>query len=596
MCGIAGILSRKLEAGSVAAGLRDRMRHRGPDDAGLFVCAEQNIALAHQRLSIIDLSSEAHQPMSTADGRWTIVFNGEIYNYVELKRELADDVQFRTESDTEVLLEAYRRWGHDVLQKLRGPFAFAIWDKVERSLFIARDRVGKRPLYYSWDETDFAFASELKALRALPGFDPQIDPAAADCYFALGYVPAPHTIFRGVRKLAAGHSLTLRDGSLSLQRYWRPEDVSTMPAEDREVRLSECRALVADAVKVRLRADVPVGVFLSGGVDSSIVAYEAVAQGGRPEAVSVSFEGDQTDLPYATLMAERLGLRHHTVEVAGPGTDDIVAIVNHYDEPFADSSNVPSYLMARASRGLFKVALNGDGGDEAFAGYRHYEHIAIKQLTKSIASALTLCDGQFRNPWSVYLQSKAHFNRRHRKALLGQLSGTSPDAFGEWIEREPFLRAFPGGDALKRALWADRHVNLANGLMYKMDMALGAFGMEGRSPLLDAPLLDWAQGLGASDLVVGRVRKVVLGAAYAGKIPREILRRGKKGFGAPIDFWLRGPIRDLAKSMLPCPSLVRSAQSDLLAAYYDRSDARVANKIWTLLVFAIWSDKVKAHW
>lgn len=596
MCGIVGIVGPKLATGPIAEGLRDRVAHRGPDASGLYVRAEQGIALAHQRLSIIDLSCEAHQPMSTPDGRWTIVFNGEIYNYSELRRELAGRVRFRTESDTEVLLEGYRVWGEGVLQKLRGPFAFAIWDSAESSLFIARDRIGKRPLYYSWDGSDFAFASELKAFSALPGFEPLIDPAAADCYLALGYVPAPMSIFQGIQKLPAGHCLRFAGGAVSLRRYWLPESVCHKAATKRPDRHSDCRALVADAVRLRLRADVPVGLFLSGGLDSSIVAYEAVAQGARPEAVSVSFEGDRTDLPYAVLMAKRLALQHHIVELASPSADDLAAIVAHYDEPFSDSSNVPSYLMARASRGLFKVALNGDGGDEAFAGYPHYGHVAVKQFAKRLACGLGAIDGTAGDPWSVYLQSKALFRRRQRSELLGRSGKDHRDWLGEWIDHEPFLGAFPGGDALKRALWADRHVNLPNGLMYKMDMALGAFGMEGRSPFLDHPLLEWAQGLPPGDLVAGRSKKILLCEAYSGRIPEEILRRGKKGFGAPIDPWLRGPLRDLAQSVLPCPMMERQSQEKLLTAYYDRGDAKLAGRVWILLVFALWSRNQKARW
>jgi asparagine synthase (glutamine-hydrolysing) len=343
------------------------------------------------------------------------------------------------------------------------------------------------------------------------------------------------------------------------------------------------RERLAEAVRLRLHADVPVALYLSGGVDSSVIAAECVRQGARPEAFTVRFDGDEIDLPYARKVAQALQLPHHVLEAhAGQTVLDFERLLWHYDEPFADSSAVACFALARAIGGRYKVILNGDGGDEALGGYRHYEHIGAKQALKAAAAAAGLCDGAGAGKTGVYVQSKAMFRAAHRHRLLnGHSRGNALDTL---LDASPF-RAADDGSALARALWTDRHLSLANGLTYKMDIALGAFGMEGRAPFLDHRLLEWTQSLPAEELVRGSEKKILLRAAYAGRLPAEVLNRPKHGFGAPVDRWLRGPLRDLVAEALPCPLLEREGQQHW-----------TGQRLWTLLTLSQWARHWSATW
>ncbi len=341
------------------------LEHRGPDGEGYFTAP--GIALGQRRLAILDLSSAGRQPMTSRDGRWTIVFNGEVFNYVELKRELRGD--FQSSSDTEVFLEACAEWGIDrALERSVGMFAFALWDSHNRKLTLGRDRVGEKPLVYFWDGATLCFASELKALQPL--HDSRLDAGALDAYLALGYVPAPFAIFRNTRKLAPGHLIEYHSGHLTERRWWFPEyaalESSAQPMVERQQQL---RKLVADAVRVRLRSDVPIAVCLSGGIDSSVIAAECAKQGAKLEAYTVALDGDETDLPWAKQVAQHLGLAHQVIEAKSSGAPaGLHETCARYDEPFADSSALPSLALAGALSGRYKVVLTGDGGDEAFAG------------------------------------------------------------------------------------------------------------------------------------------------------------------------------------------------------------------------------------
>ncbi|MBI4869971.1 MAG: asparagine synthase (glutamine-hydrolyzing) [Candidatus Riflebacteria bacterium] len=598
MCGIFGVLAPELAVDeSLLLAMQQSLTHRGPDDRGLYRDAAGDVALGHCRLAILDLTAAGHQPMSSPDGRFVIVFNGEIYNYLELRRELeARGERFSGHSDTDVLLRAYQVWGPPCLDKLLGMFAFAVWDREDGHLFLARDRAGKKPLVYYWDGARFAFASELKALLEVPGCEPVLDPACVELFLALGYVPAPGAIFRNLRKLEAGHFLRVRAGTLELQRYWRPESaVQSEPSPTPRARLSTFRALFSRAVSLRLRSDVPIGIFLSGGLDSSLIAHEVCRQGYDLHALTVAFAQDRTDLPSALEVARRLGLRHDTIEVGDEVASGLGDVLSCYDEPFADTSSIPSYAIARAGRPYFKVVLNGDGGDEALAGYPHFAWIAWKQRLKQLGCALGVRDGSPSDPWDVYFQSKALFRRRARQALLAGVGGQC-DPFGEWIASNAYLRAARDRGPLRRALWADRHVYLPNDLLYKMDLALGAFGMEGRSPFLDHTLLEWAQELPENELVDGDVLKVLLRRACRGLFSDELVDRPKHGFGAPAARWLQGPLREQALEVLPTPLLATEPQRRILDAFYDRADLREATRLWSLFTFALWAARWRARW
>jgi asparagine synthase (glutamine-hydrolysing) len=550
--------------------------HRGPDGEGYF--DGEGVALGHRRLAILDLSPAGAQPMHSRDGRWTIVLNGEIFNYRELRAELGGE--FRSGTDTEVMLEACVAWGVEkALDRAIGMFALGLWDARSRELTLARDRAGEKPLVYYWDGVTFAFASELKALAGL--HPARLDAAAVDAFLALGYVPAPLAIFRDCRKLPPGHLLKLRDRALEVRRWWFPERVAPAPEREKTQRRGELRALMQDAVRLRLRADVPVALCLSGGVDSSVIAAECVRQGVPLDAFTVALDGDSTDLPHARVVARHLHLKHHVIEArAESAAAQLEAAAEHYDEPFADSSALPSLALARALAGRYKVILNGDGGDEAFAGYPHYERIGAKQILKAAAAAAGLRDGA--GSMGVYVQSKTLFRRRERMRLLDRQA--PGDTLSVLLASDGYLPS-ASGDALHRALWSDRHLYLPNDLTYKMDIALSSCGMEGRSPFLDHRILEWAQGLESPDLVRGREKKVLLRDAYRDELPPSVLERPKQGFGAPVDAWLAGPLEEIQKESLPCPLLDRASQTGL-----------AGQRLWTVLAFARWAKRWGASW
>src|SRR5688500_13305471 len=379
MCGIAGVVMKE---GRVDPGLlksqRDSMHHRGPDDAGLWCSPDGKVGLAHRRLSIVDLSIQGRQPMASADADVRIVFNGEIYNFRELRSELArSGVNFATGTDTEVIIQAYRRWGHQCLQRFIGMFAFGLWAEGKQELFLARDRAGEKPLFYTEARSRLSFASELKALMLDPAVDRVIDPAALHSYFAFGYVPSEMSILRGVRKLPAAHACVYdaRSGTTRMWRYWDLPESPVPETVDEEQLVDELESLLADAIKQQLVADVPVGMLLSGGIDSSLVAALAARNSGRPvKTFTVGFPGHAAhdETPYARRVADFYSTEH-TELMAEPMTVDLLPeLARQYDEPLGDSSMLPTYLVSRLIRQHATVALGGDGGDELFGGYTSY--------------------------------------------------------------------------------------------------------------------------------------------------------------------------------------------------------------------------------
>ena len=540
-------------------------QHRGPDGSG--VVRDGDLVIGHCRLAIVGLGEAGRQPMTSRDGRWSMVFNGEIFNYPELRAELPG--AFRSGTDTEVLLEGIAAWGVEkALTRAAGMFAFGLWNHHERELTLARDRLGEKPLVYFYDGRILAFASEMKALRGLHGGT--LEPLAVDAYLALGYVPAPWAIFRSCKKLEPGFLLRFKEGHAPREMHWQIPKPSVEADREPHVALRE---QLGQAVRQRLRADVPVALSLSGGVDSSIIAAECVRQGASPETFTVRFEGESCDVESAHAVARHLNLRHQVFETTG-ATEGVERMVRNYDEPFADSSAIPSLELARVLAGRYKVILNGDGGDEVFGGYRHYEHIQIKQALKAAAAVVGLCDGGWAG---AYVQSKVIFRARERGQFLnGHGVGNSLD--GLTFPTRPV-------SALEKGMWIDRHLALPNGLNYKTDTAYGAYGIEGRAPFLDHRLGEWAEGLRPENLVRGRRKKILLRAAYAGDLPAAVLDRPKQGFGAPIGKWLRGPLREMAGDMLPCQLLAQARQRN-------RNDQQT----WTLLMFALWAREWRASW
>jgi len=551
----------------------DLIAHRGPDGWDVYV--DREVGLGHRRLSIIDLSPAGTQPMSTADGRVWITFNGEIYNFLELRQDLESRGHvFRSRTDTEIILALYREYGTECLSRLRGMFAFAIWDADRKRLFAARDRIGKKPLFYWLDRDGLAFASEPKAFLADPSFVPAPDPSAIAGYLTYQYVPAPQSAFRGVHKLPPAHYLLIEDGKLGVHRYWRLR-------YDRKRRITEADAIdelrtrLTEAVRLRLIADVPLGAFLSGGIDSgTIVALMASHGSGPVKTFSIGFEEKEYDeLPAARLVAERYGTEHHEFVVRPDAVSLLPQLVWHYNEPYADSSAIPTFVLSELTRRHVTVALNGDGGDESFAGYHRYHANAmahrIERIPLPLRRAIAKASGVLpQGPRTAvlararrfletagegrserYVRWMSHFHR----GLRGQVctpeflaaAGSDPDRL--------LLDAFASTtatDAIDATLDVDVNTYLPDDLLVKVDIATMAHGLEGRSPFLDHELMEFAASLPVDLKLRGGTKKYVLKRLASQLLPAEIVARPKMGFGVPIDVWFRGELKELAYDLI----------------------------------------------
>jgi asparagine synthase (glutamine-hydrolysing) len=618
MCGIAGKVDR--DAG-VSAALIERMcerqAHRGPDSRGVF--AGDGVGLGIQRLRVIDLET-GDQPVYNEDRSVVVVLNGEIYNYRELRRELRErGHSFSTMGDTEVIAHLYEEEGPELVRRLSGMFAFALWDERRRRLLIARDRVGKKPLFYSQRGGSLAFASELAALMADPGIPREVDLAALDCYLAYGYVQAPRSIWGAVRKLPPAHRLIWEDGGARIERYWRLDYSRKLDAPLPELE-EELRRKVADAVRRRLVADVPLGALLSGGVDSAIVVAEMAAASPQGlKTFSIGFgEAKYDELPLARLTAERFGTEHEEFVVEPDAVEIAPKLVRHYGEPYADSSAIPSFYLAELTRRHVTVALNGDGGDESFAGYLRY---VANQLGRGLdfvprlgrrglaAAARRLPVGEARSSSSYarrfltstgedapgrYAAQICIFDRAERAALLGEEASPAIAAETEAVIANPWGRA-SGGGRLDVLLETDVETYLPGDLLAKMDIASMAYSLEARSPLLDADLMQFAASLPSRYKARIASKKWILRRAYRGRVPDEVLDGPKRGFGVPLGAWLRGELRGFARDVLLDPSTLARHPFDeaRVRALLERHDAggdRSA-QIWALLMLALWQHE-----
>jgi len=574
MCGIIGTTSSHAVADRewLCAG-RDSLRHRGPDDGGEWWSTDGRVGLGHRRLAIIDLSAAGHQPMQ--DGELCIVFNGEIYNFAELRQELvAKGHAFRSRSDTEVILVAYREWGTDCLSRLNGMFAFALYDGRQRRLFMARDRVGEKPLFYALANGTLRFASELKALMADPTMPRRIDLEALDCYLAMGFVPGERCMLQGVKKLPPAHALVfnLENGQSRLWRYWQlPElDASAAAGLADEVELlDELEALLEDAVRRQLVADVPVGVLLSGGVDSSLVTAMAVRATPRVKTFTIRFPGygsyDETE--HARLIARHFGTEHMELEAAESTVDLLPLLARQFDEPMVDSSMIPTYLVSRLIREHCTVALGGDGGDELFGGYGHYSRLlwmqqklgwiprGLRLSVAEVAEALLPIGIKGRN-WLQGLEVDLHsglpliasfFDRTTRRRLItGQGAGASV------AERVREQRVPRTADLLQRATRMDFENYLAEDILVKVDRASMLNSLEVRAPLLDYRLIEFAFGKVPSHLkATATSRKVLLKKLTMRLLPPEFDQHRKQGFSIPLASWLQsGPWQSFFREVL----------------------------------------------
>ena len=581
------------------------LRHRGPDDAGVWCRPGGAVTLGHRRLSIIDTGPGGHQPMRSADGSSVIVFNGEIYNHRELREQLERlGHRFSSTSDTEVLLEAYVRWGEDMLEKLVGMFAFAVWDERRHRLFLARDRAGEKPLYYADAPAGFAFASELPALRHAPWCGDDIDPDAVALYLEHQYVPAPFTILRGARKLPPAHAAVVDEHGTRLWRYWDPLPFALQgPVElgDDEA-LEQLEELLRRAVRRQMVADVPLGAFLSGGIDSTaVVALMSELAPGAVRTFTIGFEDEAFDeSEHAQRVARHLGTQH-TCEVLGEraALELVPQLPATYGEPFADPSALPTRLVAAVARKHVTVSLSGDGGDELFGGYRRYAGFErLAGAERAFGPALALGAPVLRRlPGRVGMLAETlapgpRSDAYHPfvSALLARdveaLTGRPQPPYGA------YSRAWDAGAALpppRRAMLVDLSTYLSGDVLVKVDRAAMANSLETRAPFLDHHLVEWALRL--PDRLV-RGKELLRRLAYR-KVPRELLERPKKGFGVPLSAWLARDLRDVLEDALeparlePFGIVERRAVRRLLDEHR-RGRRDRSRELWTLMVLGLW--------
>lgn len=616
MCGLAGIIgeeaSREVDVAALEAAAKS-MHHRGPD--GSRTWREPGIGLAHTRLAIID-RAHGDQPMFSADDRYVVVFNGEIYNHHEIRSDLERrGCRLLTRCDTEVIPYLYDWLGPRMVERLRGMFAFVVYDRERRTALLARDRFGKKPLYYSVEGGALRFASTLDALRALLPGSPEVDVGAIAQYLVLQYVPSPLTPYRGVRKLPPGHVAVWSQGALDVRPYWEPPlHAPGDPSDPREVAI-RIRELIREAVSIRLESEVPLGVFLSGGLDSSIVVAEMAMSGTTPSTYSMGFRHASFDeTGYARIVADRFATRHEELVADDdvPGLfRDLVAL---YDEPFADSSALATLAVAKAAADRVTVVLTGDGGDELFGGYERYRYYRMAQRIRSAFGPLAVAGGvamraagralrQHRlgtggalveDPWGGYRDGLFHFLPGELLGLLRPevLDGIDPAAPTRRLDR--LWDASPG--TAPALLWVDEQTYLPDDLLTKMDRATMAYSLEARSPLLDHVLAEFCAGLPESLLFDRHGGKAILRAAYADTLPPDILTRGKMGFGVPIAHWLRRELRPFVDELLVARDGPLSAWFDagavsrLVRRFADGDDG-LRLKVWNLLALAGWATE-----
>jgi len=647
MCGIAGVLDRRGPRAEVLRAavtpMIEVLRHRGPDDSGCWVDEQTGTVLGHRRLSIVDLSDVGHQPMVSESGRYVLDYNGEIYNFAQLRAELAPRCRFRGSGDTEVLAAAIDQWGlRDALARCNGMFAFALWDRRERSLSFARDRLGEKPLYYGWVGEALLFGSELKALRAHPEFDAGVDRDALTLYFRHNCVPAPYSIFEGIRKLPPGTILTfgpdVRPGSLpEPEPYWALRDVVDGRAGSPftggvEEALDELDLLLRDAVGLRMHADVPLGAFLSGGIDSSLVVALMQAQAStKVKSFTVAFDDAGYDEAIdARQVASHLGTEHTELLVTH---DDVLstvpALAELYDEPFSDSSQLPTFLLSRMTREHVTVALSGDGGDELFGGYNRYLWAEgawdrLRRVPRPIRGGLgrlvgtvppRFYDAAFRGAGPIlpsqlrirtpgtkmqkvatvlgsgdvadmHLRLASHF--QHPEALV--LGGHEPPTVLSSPDRWPAL-----ADPVALMMFLDAASYLPDDILVKVDRASMGVSLEVRVPYLDHRVAAWAWGLPPDLRIRSGKGKWLLRQLLHRYVPESLVERPKMGFGPPIGDWLRGPLRAWAEDLLaPArlgregylqPAVVRRLWAEHLSGRWDRQ-----YELWDVLMFQVWLE------
>ena len=611
MCGIAGAVgSGALVSGESVELMAECMAHRGPDDHGVWVSPDRSIALSHRRLSVIDLSPLGHNPMAWDNGRLQITYNGEIYNYRDLRHELEQHGHwFRSQTDTEVVLAAYDQWGIDCVSRFAGMFAFALWDALRKRLWLARDRVGKKPLYYAESKGTLAFASELKGLVAANACSAEIDPDGVALYLKYGYIPSPRTIYAAAKKLLPGHLLLWEDGRTSLKRYWDPVPFALRRREPDEGLADEFEDTLGRAVRERMISDVPLGAFLSGGIDSSLVVALMQEHSATPvRTFSIRFTNPQfNEADAAAAVARHLRTEHYEETCDDKQMLDVVdSLAYMFDEPFADSSAVPTYLVSRIARERVTVALSGDGGDELFFGYPRYRYHATADavlrlpisLRRAVAFGAEWLPTRRLRRIATVLRSDdtdhyARFVTWWRDDEILELTGRSPSDAPLYADVRRRAEAIDR-NALPGLL--DLVSYLPEDILTKVDRTSMAVSLEVRAPLLDHRVVEFALALPPRFKRRGSVTKWIMRQALYKRVPRALLDRPKMGFAVPLDDWFRGALRERMDDYCASGdldrvgvdgSLVSRLWSDFQRRRTHRSDA-----LWQMFMLAAWSRHV----
>lgn len=635
MCGLAGYLGHEEQPPGIAVAMGDAIRHRGPDDSGIWLDEGAGIGLAHRRLSILDLSPAGHQPMVSPSGRWVIAFNGEIYNHVALRRELEQNGSapvWRGHSDTETLLAAIEAWGVDrTLRCSVGMFAIALWDRTERSLWLARDRIGEKPLYYGWQGSTFLFGSELAALRAHPAFSAGIDRSSLSLLLRHNYVPAPYSIFEGIRKLppATWLKVSLTERNSRPIQYWSLAETAVRGVREpfagsEQDAIESLERLLGDAVEGQMASDVPLGSLLSGGIDSTLVTALMQVRSDRPiRTFTIGFEEEAYDESgYARAIAQHLGTDHTELKLSGRDALSLVPeLPRLYDEPFADSSQLPTHLVMRLARKSVTVALSGDGGDEFFGGYNRYllaprlwqrirmvpsplrvpllrlatcvyarspTGLDVAQVGDKLARLTRLfaakrVDGVD----DLYAALVSEWDNPANVVLGGSLPTTMLDERDQW----PALV-----DPAERMMALDALTYLPGDVLAKVDRAAMAISLETRAPFLDRDVMEFAWTLPISMKLRRGRGKWILRQVLRRHVPDELMERPKMGFGIPLDQWLRGPLRDWAEALLDAKRLREDGFFDV-AAVRRTWEKHIAGReqygyrLWSVLMFQAWTDQ-----
>ena len=624
MCGIAGFTQFHHSYNNVTEHLQQMgsaIAHRGPDDSDTYF--DRQIGLCHRRLAIIDLTESGRQPMKTPSGRYVTVFNGEIYNFPILREELEQEgIRFKGSSDTEVMLALYEKMGPECLQKLNGMFSIAIWDTVEHHLFLARDRLGKKPLYYYSKDGQFVFASEIKAILSMPDIDRSIRQDAVQDFFFYQYVPESKSIFKHIHKVQAGEWLLVNTDGIKKNTYWDVSFSDTSEKSPSQIQ-SELYDLLNDSVRSRMISDVPLGAFLSGGVDSSAVVGLMAANSHKPiTTCAIGFDSEKFDeVAYAAKVAEQFKTNHHEFTVKENVVDSLVDIAAYFDEPFADPSFVPTYFVSKLARSMVTVALAGDGGDENFAGYSKYQNDAFENRIRGLIPSF-LGSG-FQSAGSRMLSDSNSRLLRRASSLLGSLAVSADTGFfisnsffnrplWEKILTDDFRQALEGYDSaditrdiyhaadtddhLSRVLYTDIKTFLPGGILTKVDRMSMANSLETRAPILDYRVVEYAATIPASLKLKDKETKYILKKTMEDLLTEDTLYRKKMGFSVPLASWLKNEIATIAheKLLVNNEGLCQFFKTDQIKKIWEQhqSGARdYSNELWSMLVFQLWWDR-----